>query len=129
MSAMPAPRCRTRRMCARWLRGLHWPLRWMRRRRCWSASTTTRTAIATGRVARADALGGNDALWREGAEVVAHVRLGCQGIERRVLGHAAAMHEQEPLADLAQDIELERRGRVQAHEHQPLLAAQLAEEI
>src|SRR5262245_41899823 len=44
-------------------------------------------------------------------------------------GHASAADEPEPVANLAQDSELERGGLMQAHEHQALFASQLAEEI
>ena len=49
--------------------------------------------------------------------------------EGRMGGHLAAADEQEALAGLAQDVELEGRGRVQADQHQPALVPQPAKEI
>src|SRR6185312_14343393 len=63
------------------------------------------------------------------AQVAADVRAGDEGRVGAVLGDPATTDEQEPLADLAQNIELVGRGRMQADEHQASLTAQLAEEV
>ena len=57
-------------------------------------------------------------LRRQRSQVSADIRVRNDGVEVPELPDLAGTHEQEPLADLAQDIELERRRRMQADEDQ-----------
>ena len=108
------------------------------RRPCWrrTASTTMRIATSRPRPASSTRAGHPRSTAQGGSTQPASAPRYCAPpagpSAASKSGYSATsppLHEQEALADLAQDLELERRRRVQAHEHQPALAAQPAEEI
>ena len=65
----------------------------------------------------------------DGADVSAEALVASQRREIGGMRQLAVLDEDEALADLLEDLELEARGRVQADEDQPALGAQAAEEI
>src|SRR5215213_2613663 len=63
------------------------------------------------------------------AEIGPHALVGDELGEARLRGGAAAVHEEEALGDLLQDLEVVARVRVQADEDELALGAQLAEKV